>query len=274
MYKYLFILIFLIILIVKFNFIFTSNEDNLQTARFYHRKSDAVNALKYYHKCIYDKNYFVLIDIADIYHFGLSSFEKNIYLANKYYISFLNIIDILPDSNTIEHRKYKSYVNNKLEQIKIENTCKEISNKKDRIDHNLNDINKYLTENILDGFDKINLFKNQPIVNNIIQNIPIVNNNNIIYNDNIYDPQNVHDTSINKTVKHSIENIQKDAIITYNFNEVIDMFNIEIIKLKLHHNKLSNIKKVIHNIRQFDTKSVYNNMKLTELLILVGNRIF
>ena len=280
MYKYLFIIAFIVIIIFLFNTI--NKEDNLKRARFYHRKSDGIKALKYYHKCIYDKNYFVLIDIAKIYHHGLLNIDKNIYLANKYYISFLNILDILPNSNTIEHRKYKSYVENKLEQIKIENTPKEINtevNKKEN--NNLNDINDYLIKNIMEGFNKDNLFKNQPInrnriINTVLNNIPIIrninqvvdivniiptnpqNNLNIIYNDDTYDVQNVHDTTINKTVKHSIENIKRDTQIKHNFNEIIDMFNIEITKMNLSQNKLDNIKKVIHNIRQDDTRSVYN----------------
>ena len=294
--------IIFILLIIFFYFIYIKKEDNLETARFYHRKSDGINALKYYHKCIYDKNYFVLIDIAKIYHHGLFNVDKNIYLANKYYISFLNILDILPNSNTIEHRKYKSYVENKLEQIKIENTQKEINNggkQKQILDNNLNDINEYLTKNIMEGFNKDNLFKNQPvnrvndrIINTVLNNIPIVrninqvvdianiiptrpqNNLNIVYNEDIYDVQNVHDTSINKTVQHSIENIKRDTVITYNFNEIIDMFNTEVTKLNLSDNKLSNIKKVINHIRQDTTLSIYNHMKSSELIVLVGNRIF
>lgn len=301
MYKYLFILVFIVILIFLFNNI--KKENNLERARFYHQKSDGKNALKYYHKCIYDKNYFVLIDMAKIYHHGLNDIKINIYLANKYYISFLNILNILPNSNTIEHRKYKSYVENKLEQIKLENTLKEINtetNKKET--NNLNDINDYLTKNIMEGFNKDNLFKNQPvnrvtdrIVNTVLNNIPIVrninqvvdianiiparpqNNLNVVYThyvEDTYDAQNVHDTTINKTVKHSIENIKKDTLITYNFNDIINMFNTEITKLNLSKNKLDNIKKVINNIRQDTNKSVYNNMKSSELIELVGNRIF
>ncbi len=296
MYKYLFILVFIVLLVFLFNNTI-NKENNLERARFYHQKSDGKNALKYYHKCIYDKNYFVLIDIGKIYHHGLNDIKINIYLANKYYLSFLNIIDKLK-FNTIEHRKYKSYVKNKLNQIKLENTPKEINTERNKKEiDNLNDINDYLTKKIMEDFNKDNLFKNQPInrnriINTVLNNIPIVrninqvvnianiipiqprNNLNIIYNDDAYDVQNVHDTTINKTVKHSIENIKKDTKITYNFNEIIDMFNIEIIKLNLSNTKLSNIKKVINSIRQDKNKSIYNNMKSSELLELVGNRIF
>ena len=301
MYKYIYIILFIIVLIFLFNK-YLYKEDNLKKARYYHQKSDGVNAIKYYHKCIYDdKNYFVLIDIGKIYHHGLYNIDKNVYLANKYYLSFLNIIETI---NTIENRKYKSYVENKLEQIKIENSPKEInkgeSDKKNI--NNLNDINDYLTKNILDGFNKNDLFKNQTInrtvnrtVANIVNNIPVIGNINrilntdevinvipihnqnlphIIYNNDFLDPQNIHDCVINKTVKKSIENIKKDTKITYNFNEIIDMFNIEIIKLDLSKNKLDNIKKVINSIRQDNTISMYNNMKSSELLKLVGNRIF
>ena len=296
MYKYLFIIVFIVVLSFLFNTTI-NKENNLEKARFYHQKSDGKNALKYYHKCIYDKNYFVLIDIADIYHYGLTDIKINIYLANKYYISFLNIIDKLK-FNSIEHRKYKHYVENKLEQIKLENTPKEINTENDKKEiNNLNDINEYLIKNIMEGFNKDKLFKNQPInrnriVNTVLNNIPIVrninqvvnianiiptrpqDNLNIVYNDIIYDPQNVHDTTINKTVKHSIENIKRDTQIIYNFNEIIDMFNIEIQKLNLSNNKLNNIKRVINNIRQDTTNSVYNKMKTSELVELVGNRIF
>ncbi len=294
MYKYLFIIVFIVVMIFLFNYT-VNKERNLERARFYHRKSDGKNALKYYHKCIYEKNYFVLIDIAKIYQHGLNDIDINIYLANKYYMAFLNINKKF---HTIENRKYESYVKNKLEQIKIEHTPKEINTEVDKKEtSNLNDINDYLTKNIMAGFNKNNLFKNQPvntnrIVNTVLNNIPIVrninqvvdianiiptqpqNNLNIVYNDDIYDPQNVHDTSINKTVQHSIENIKKDTIITYNFNEIIDMFNTEIIKLNLSDNKLSNIKKVINHIRQDTTLSIYNHMKTSELIELVGNRIF
>ena len=294
MYKYLFIIAFIVILIFLFNSI-VNNESNLEKARFYHRKSDGKNALKYYHKCIYDKNYFVLIDIAKIYHHGLNDIKINIYLANKYYLAFLNINKKF---HTIENRKYEEYVKNKLEQIKIEYTTKEINTEVDKKESaNLNDINDYLTKNIMEGFNKDNLFKNQPIntnriINVILNNIPIVrninqvvdianiiptqvqNNLNIIYNDDAYDIQNVHDTTINKTVKHSIENIKKDTQIKHNFNEIIDMFNIEITKMNLSKNKLDNIKRVINNIRQDTTNSIYNKMKSSELIELVGNRIF
>ena len=177
-------------------------------------------------------------------------------------------------------------------------TPKEINtetNKKET--NNLNDINDYLIQNIMEGFNKDNLFKNQPvntnrIVNLVLNNVPIVrninqvvdianiiparprNNLNVVYNDDDYDPQNIHDTTINKTVKHSIENIKKDTQIKHNFNEIIDMFNIEIQKLNLSNNKLNNIKRVINNIRQDTTNSVYNKMKTSELVELVGNRIF
>ena len=299
MYKYLFIIVFIMVLIFLFNAII-NKESNLERARFYHQQSDGKNALKYYHKCIYEKNYFVLIDIAKIYHHGLKNKDTtkcilaNVYLANKYYLAFLNINKKF---NTIQNRKYEAYVKNKLEQIKIENTPKEINtetNKKET--NNLNDINDYLIQNIMEGFNKDNLFKNQPvntnrIVNLVLNNVPIVrninqvvdianiiprpqNNLNIAYNDNIYDPQNIHDTTINKTVKHSIENIKKDTQIKHNFNEIIDMFNIEIQKLNLSNNKLNNIKRVINNIRQDTTNSVYNKMKTSELVELVGNRIF
>ena len=294
MYKYLFIIAFIVILIFLFNSI-VNNESNLEKARFYHRKSDGKNALKYYHKCIYDKNYFVLIDIAKIYHHGLNDIKINIYLANKYYLAFLNINKKF---HTIENRKYEEYVKNKLEQIKIEYTTKEINTEVDKKESaNLNDINDYLTKNIMEGFNKDNLFKNQPIntnriINVVLNNIPIVrninqvvdianiiptqvqNNLNIIYNDDAYDIQNVHDTTINKTVKHSIENIKKDTQIKHNFNEIIDMFNIEITKMNLSKNKLDNIKRVINNIRQDTTNSIYNKMKSSELIELVGNRIF
>lgn len=296
MYKYLFIIVFIVIIIFLFNYS-VNKESNLEKARFYHRKSDGKNALKYYHKCIYEKNYFVLIDIAKIYHHGLNDININIYLANKYYLAFLNINKKF---NTIENRKYEAYVKNKLEQIKIEHTPKEINTEVDKKEsNNLNDINDYLTKNIMEGFNKDNLFKNQPvnrvndrIVNLVLNNVPIVrninqvvdianiipeipqNNLHILYNDHIYDPQNVHDTTINKTVKHSIENIKKDTTITYNFNEIIDMFNIEVTKLNLSDNKLDNIKKVIKHVRQDTTLSIYNHMKTSELIELVGNRIF
>lgn len=305
-YKYLFIILTIILLIYNV-FKYLNTEDNLEKARFYHRQSDGKNALIYYHKCIYDNNYFVLIDIAKIYNYGLNNIDKNIYLANKYYLSFLNFNKKF---STIESRKYETYVRNKLDQIKIENDKHiKLEDKNKKINNEINsfnDINEYLTRNILENFDNKTLFKNQQITQRIMQPInqninmvgnilpipPVIRNVNAvvnafvnapanpvnvilppIYNDDNYDVQNVHDTYINKTVRKSIENIKKDTIIKYDFNEVERIFNDEILKLNLNKNKSNNIKMTLERIKTDNNRSVYNNITLNELFTLIGNRI-
>ena len=171
-----------------------------------------------------------------------------------------------------------------------------------------NSIDKYLLDNILDGFDKQTLFYNN--INLINQSIQVSNNNQNIIVDNsildninnyiikdevediiedkvenfpIYRPilndnQNIHDTYVNNTIYNSINNIKTKQIISNKINLNIDEIN-NIIKDEINKQNFDNIKKnniikVLENINTNSTKSYKNNMTLSELLILIFNRIY
>lgn len=302
----MYFLIFISFIILSIFLFYIFREVNyLKIARYYNNKQDSKNALKYYLKCVNNTNNIdksILLDIANIYHYS----DNNLFQAFQYYyIYFLSV----QNKNDILSKKNKLYVSNKMKEILESNklTFTQINNV---YNTNISDnsIDKYLLDNILDGFDKQTLFYNN--INLINQSIQVSNNNQNIIVDNsildninnyiikdevediiedkvenfpIYRPilndnQNIHDTYVNNTIYNSINNIKTKQIISNKINLNIDEIN-NIIKDEINKQNFDNIKKnniikVLENINTNSTKSYKNNMTLSELLILIFNRIY
>ncbi len=247
---------------------------------FYQKNRDSKNAIKYYLQDInINKDNSVLLDIANIYHYS----DKNLFQAIQYY--YLYLISV-KNKNDIISRKNKLYASNKIKEILEYNISqstdininKNYTKYTNYTDSNFS-INDYLINNILDGFNKQNLFSNQMIqesniiqelhntnnnTNNqtnqedeyIINNIDINVNNDIIDNTiyNFYiddvpihrpilnDNQNIHDTYVNNTIFNSINNIKTDQSISNKINLNINEIN-DIIKDEINKQNFDNIKK-------------------------------
>ena len=291
----------LIFLLIIF-FIIIKKVNNLELAKYYYKKKDYNNAILYYLKCIHQHNN-VLLNIAHIYHYNI----KNIFKALEYYILYYNI---LKNRNDIVSKKNKLHISNKIKEIlELNRITDKEKYKEDNININVdNNIDNYMLNNILNGFDKQNLFSNQPILNNInIQYQENQENQNIVNNvvDNIMndigeytidemvddftihrnilnDDQNIHDTYINNTISNSINNIKVKSTetnlsinkINFTINEINDIIKDELDNSDLNINKKNNILMVLDNINTNTTKSYKNNITLSELLVLIFNRIY
>lgn len=271
-----------------------NKNDNLKLANYYHKNNNGKKALFYYQKCLDQKNYFVMYDIANIYNFGLSDTKPNLYLAYLYYSKLAEINFNASNKKIYNYKidRYKNNTNDKLEQLinVINNDNKKFMRDKRKIN-----VNKFLINSIFDGFDKSNLFINQPINlkikdhvnrNNIdtklitqntdvdVIDLSILDDNivqDIIYNDITNDPQNIHDTHINKTIQQSITKLKKSTTLKYDYDTIIDILLLEI--YRNHKDKIENITSVLEKIENSKDKSIYNDMKLQYLLVLVGNKI-
>ena len=308
-----FLIIISLIIISIFLFHIYKQFNCLKIARNYQKNRDSKNAIKYYLKYInINKDNSVLLDIANIYHYS----NKNLFQAIQYY--YLYLISV-KKKNDILSKKNKLYASNKIKEILEYNISQSTDininkNYTNYTDSNFS-LNDYLINNILDGFNKQNLFSNQMIqesniiqelhntnnnTNNqtnqedeyIINNIDINVNNDIIDNTiyNFYiddvpihrpilnDNQNIHDTYVNNTIQNSINNIKTNQSISNKINLNIDEIN-NIIKDEINKQNFDNIKKnnilnVLESINSNSTKSYKNNMTLSELLILIFNRIY
>lgn len=260
-----YLLLFFISILIILYYFYNNNNNNFQNARYYHQNNNGKFALTYYKKSlINDNNFLVLIDIGDIYHFGLNDTNIDLNKANLYYKLCLSIIDNLSKKNYLNTKnkfklkKYKKVIQYRLEQL----NCN--YNQNNLIDTN---VDHYLLNSILDGFDKKSLFKNQEInkkltIEPILIEEPIIENN---YINILNDPQNVHDTHINKTIQSSINKLKKNTPINLNFDQSKQLI--------LQNNNNKNIIKVLDRIENSTIKSYYNNMKLKDLFILVVNHI-
>lgn len=280
------------------------NNDNIQLlkniklfdlARYYHQKEDYNIALKYYNLCLLNNNYYVMIDIADIYLYGP---KPNYNKAFLYYTNFLKI-------NNIEN-KYKIYVNERLQQLYeiLNNDTNEEINKLEKDDINYN-IDKYLLDiiNINDIENKTdeNIVNNNVINDNIVNNINLNDNINLInindnlindnemleqiginngfdytniYNDIINDPQSIHNSMTNKTIKHSINNLEINTNKIYCYEELKDLFINDIINLNISNKKINRILKIFERIETDITQSYNNKKTLKDIFILIGNNIY
>jgi len=269
-----------------------NNSSNIELARFYHEKEIPYLALEYYKKCLLNKNYYVMLDIGDIYLFGLGSLDPNYYKAHIYYTNFLKI------NNTDE--KHKSYAIERINQLYeiLNNDTNGCINSldKNKIISNIDDylvdiITEEDLENTVEIIDNEEIVRDREevihfndtinyndIANNVLNydNIPI--NNGIDY-DNIYydivnDPQNSHDSGIQKTIKSSIYKLEKDTNIEYKYSELKMMFINDIKDMNISDKKLRNIKKIFNKIETDTTKSYNNKKTLKDVFTLVGNRIY
>jgi len=261
----------------------------LELARYYHEKQFYDLAIKYYNKCLLSKNYYVMIDLGDIYHFGLGDMKPNYYKAFLYYTYFLNI-------NNIEN-KYKLYVKDRLKQLN-EIIYNPTDNRLNHLDKNeiILNLDDYLLDIIFkdDIVDNTTIINNPDVLNNNItidndidinfnnydeygyldnnENIEVNNNidyNNIYY-DTINDPQNIHDTGVNLTIKNSIQNLEDTTDSQYKYNQLKQIFLNE----DIDNEKRKNINKVFHKIDSDITQSYNNKKTLKELFELIGNRIY
>lgn len=296
---YFLIFISLIILSIFLFYIF-KKFNCLKIARYYHKKHDILskkNALKYYLKYVnntrnFDKS--VLLDISNIYHYT----DKDLFKAVQYYYLYLILVQ---NKNDILSKKNKLYVTNKIKDILESGDLTFIQtnsiNNTDNIHNSIDSIDstyKYLLNNILDRTnecDESNHNQNIVVDNSILNNI-----NNYLIEDEVEDTteevvenfpihrpilndsQNIHDTYLNNTIQNSINNINTEPTIPNNINLNIDEIN-NIIKDKINKQNFNDIKKnniikVLESINTNSTKSYKNNMTLSELLILIFNRIY
>ena len=280
----------LIFLLIIF-FIKIKKVNNLELAQHYYQKKNYNIAILYYLKCVNQHNN-VLLKISHIYHYNI----KNIYKALEYYLLYYNI---LKNKNDIESKKNKLYISNKIKEI-LDNNNNIIYNNINHIDNN---VDNYMLNNILNGFDKQNLFSNQPILDNINKiNIQSQEDNNNQENQNIIDniindtreyiinefvddfpihrnilidDQNVHDTYVNNTIFNSINNIKIDSNTSnLTIDEINSIIRNELDKKNFDNITKNNILQVLNNINANVTKSYKNNMTLSELLVLIFNRIY
>lgn len=301
-------LIILLFLLFTIYYLFINTcKNNIKLANNYHNNFDRDNAIKYYNKCLKEKNYLVLINMGSIYHYGINNTEINLLKAFQCYYTLLQL---LKNKNDIDSRKYKFYAFNKINQIYDElnemphNQPKKIIEKKDiKIIPSTND---FMMNSILKGFDKKDLFSNQEVNTQIqqreilqvqqqepLQRINIndyIDNRNLranrdlneiniipanVYNPLLQDPQNVHDSFINNTISNSINNIKNKKFDTnLNYQDIENILNNEIEKNNFNPEKRNNIKRVLENINNSNFKSFKNNMTIKEALILVFNKIY
>ena len=174
--------------------------------------------------------------------------------------------NILDRSNELVDQSNNSII---VENIVIDNS----------ILHNsiLNNINNYLIKD-----------EAEDTVEEIVDDFPI---HRPILNDN----QNIHDTYVNNTIQNSINNIKTEQNISDKINlsiveiknpirapnlttlQLVEINNIikdEINKQNFNDTKKNNIIKVLESINTNSTKSYKNDMTLSELLILIFNRIY
>ena len=124
------------------------------------------------------------------------------------------------------------------------------------------DINNYLIDE-----ENVEIEENVERIDEFPIHRPILNDN-----------QNIHDTYVNNTIQNSINNIKTNQSISNKINLNIDEIN-NIIKDEINKQNFDNIKKnnilnVLESINSNSTKSYKNNMTLSELLILIFNRIY
>jgi hypothetical protein len=288
----------------------------INLAKYYNKKQDINSkkkALNYYLKYInINKDNSVLLDIAHIYHYS----DKDLFQACQYYYLYLKSIK---NKNDILSKKNKVYASNKIKEILEYNISqsndininKNYTKYTNYTDSNFS-LNDYLINNILDGFNKQNLFSNQNIQeSHIIQELHntnnntnnqtnqeeeyIINNIDINVNDDIIDNtiyhfpiddvpihrpilndnQNIHDTYINNTIFNSINNIKIESNTSnLTIDEINNIIKNELDKKNFDEIKKNNILQVLNNINTNLTKSYKNNMTLSELLVLIFNRIY
>ena len=175
----------------------------------------ANEALYYYKECLKHGNFYTMINIGDIYLFGLDSLKPNYYKAYLYYTNFIKI-----KNNKI---KYVRYVEERLKQLyNILYVEKDLLLDKDELNNNidnylLNIINE--EDDIHNNVEVINI-QNNIQDNNIYDDLIYNINDNNIYYDILNDPQNIHDTGVNNTVKNSITNLEINTIQEYTYDEL------------------------------------------------------
>jgi hypothetical protein len=273
---------FLIIIILSiFLFYFLKQFNCLKIARNYQKNRDSKNAIKYYLQDI-NNNETVLLSTAIKYHYT----DKNLFQAIQYYYLYLTFIK---KKNDIISKKNRLFAHNKINEI---------------LEHfnlnNINSIDNYLLNNILDKSDdnitpQPLLYNNQNIVvdNSILDDINnyLIDEENVEIEENVEridefpihrpilnDNQNIHDTYVNNTIQNSINNIKTNQSISnkinLNINEINNIIKDEINKQNFDNIKKNNILNVLESININSTKSYKNNMTLSELLILIFNRIY
>lgn len=261
---------------------------NLQLARYYHEKQIPNLAIQFYNKCLLNNNYYVMIDLGNIYHYGLGGMGPNYYKATLYYSNFLNIKGI--------DNKYKRDVSNRLKQLNeiIYNPTDNRINKLDKNEMILN-LDKYL----LDIIFKYDIQNNVTVVENTIIDEDIEYNNgyedydeyayldnnenidinngidyNNIYYDNINDPQNVHSSTVNFTIKNSIEKLEKTTDNKYTYMQLKKKLLADITNMNIDSKKIKNINKVFEKIDNDQTASYNSNKTLKDIFELVTNNIY
>lgn len=216
--------------------IYKSKKYYLHLARLAHENNKGQEALYYYNKCLEKNNFLVLIDIGDIYHFGLKDIDIDLDIANYYYQSFLNIK--VPKDN-----KYRQYVRERLEQLQLYNN------------YNLANTNNIDVDTLLYIENNDNNYLNQ------LDN----------YFAPVNDIQSVHDTTVNKTISSSVSKLKDSTEIDYPINSIIRTLNEEMQTYPIE--KQQRITRVIDRILSDNNKSYSSGMTSSEVLELVGNRI-
>ena len=271
------------------------------------------NALEYYLKYInntneVNKDKSVLLDIANLYHYS----NKDLFQAVQYYylyiISVKNKNDILSKKNKLHaSNKIKEILEyDKLTTIQTNHT-RDYTNQ-----YLLNNILDRSNE-LVDQSNNSIIVENIVIDNSILHNSILNNINNYLIKDEaedtveeivddfpihrpiLNDNQNIHDTYVNNTIQNSINNIKTEQNIPNKINlnideiknpirapnlttlQLVEINNIikdEINKQNFNDTKKNNIIKVLESINTNSTKSYKNDMTLSELLILIFNRIY
>ena len=298
---YFLIFISLIILSIFLFYIF-KKFNCLKIARYYHKKHDILskqNAIKYYLKYLNNtnednKDKTVLLDIANLYHYS----NKDLFQAVQYY--YLYLISV-KNKNDILSKKNKLHASNKIKEILEYDKLTTIQT--NHIHDSIDSTNQYLLNNILDRSNELVDQSNNSIIvenividNSILHNSILNNINNYLIEDEaeetveetvdnfpihrpiLNDNQNIHDTYVNNTIQNSINNIKTEQNIpnkiNLNIDEINNIIKDEINKQNFNDTKKNNIIKVLESINANSTKSYKNNMTLSELLILIFNRIY